>query len=80
LEPLFSDALQVLNLSENHLKGFITDGFNENVQLKSLVSFNVSGNKKLKGDCCEYIGKAPKLTDFNVARTKLFGTLKGENS
>jgi len=73
MAPLFSEFLQVVDLSSNKLKGFITDAFN--VEIKGLISFNVSGNKKLKGDVCEDIGKSKKLTEFSVARTKLFGNI-----
>lgn len=77
MSPLFSEYLQFVDFSGNNLKGCITDAFS--VDLKQLVSFNVSGNKKLMGDACEHLGKSPKLTDFSVARTKLFGNLSGIN-
>lgn len=78
--PLFSEQLQVIDFSGNALKGVLTDAFVNvsNDGMKELFSFNVSGNKKLKGNCCEILGKSLKLTDFNVARTKLFGNMNGK--
>ena len=73
LACVFSERLQVLDLSRNKLKGYASDAMS--VPCAALRILRLAGNDKVMGDIMEDLGKAPLLEELDVSRTKLFGNI-----